>query len=102
METPSPNEVRNAVVEVRVVRTAFADILGAMREWLDRYDSPGLVQFETEADADGYIIIKTQFDSHDFAERFRQAFRGFDGVHRGTGIRPKLAAEAAAEFPDAA
>lgn len=92
METPLPDEVCYAVVEVRVVRTAFADILGAMREWLDRYDSPGLVQFETKADAGGGIIIKTQFDSHDFAERFRQAFRGFDGVHRGTDARQKTAA----------
>lgn len=61
-------------VHVRVSRAEFADKLGEMREWLDRQHRP-LVRFETESDSDG-IIIKTEFDTDDLAELFRQDFEG--------------------------
>ena len=74
------------VAEVRVVRAGFADVLGAMREWLDRNDRP-LAHFETEANDVGLITIKVRFDSDDLAELFRQAFGGTFGVDRRTAAR---------------
>jgi hypothetical protein len=59
---------------VRVARADFAKSLGEMREWLDHHKSP-LVRFETAVDGDT-ITVKVQFDDDDFAELFRQAFRG--------------------------
>jgi hypothetical protein len=70
------------VAEVRVVRAGFADVLGAMREWLDRNDRP-LAHFETEADENGGVItIKARFESDDLAELFRRAFNGTFGADR--------------------
>jgi hypothetical protein len=69
-----------------VVRAGFADVLGAMREWLDRNDRP-LAHFETEADDGSIITIKVRFDRDDLAELFRQAFGGTYGVDRRTGVR---------------
>jgi len=74
------------VAEVRVVRAGFADVLGAMREWLDRNDRP-LAHFETEANDVGLITIKVRFDSDDLAELFRQAFGGTFGVDQRTAAR---------------
>jgi hypothetical protein len=75
------------VAEVRVVRAGFADVLGAMREWLDRNDRP-LAHFETEADDSGSIItIKVRFESDDLAELFRGAFNGSYGGDRRGGAR---------------
>ena len=74
------------VAEVRVVRAGFADVLGAMREWLDRNDRP-LAHFETEANDVGLITIKVRFDSDDLAELFRQAFGGTFGADRRTASR---------------
>jgi hypothetical protein len=76
------------VVEVQIVRSGFANVLGAMREWLDRNASPGLAQFETQADDGGVTItIKAQFNSDDSAELFRQSFRGSYGAGRRTSAR---------------
>ena len=73
------------VAEVRVVRAGFADVLGAMREWLDRNDRP-LAHFETEADENGGVItIKARFESDDLAELFRLAFNGTFGGDRRAG-----------------
>ena len=73
------------VAEVRVVRASFADVLGAMREWLDRNDRP-LAHFETEADENGGVItIKARFESDDLAELFRRAFNGTFGGNRRAG-----------------
>ena len=73
------------VAEVRVVRASFADVLGAMREWLDRNDRP-LAHFETEADENGGVItIKARFESDDLAELFRGAFNASYGVDRRGG-----------------
>ena len=73
------------VAEVRVVRAGFADVLGAMREWLDRNDRP-LAHFETEADDSGSIItIKVRFERDDLAELFRGAFNASYGVDRRAG-----------------
>jgi hypothetical protein len=61
-------------VEVRSDRAAFPEMLGAMREWLDRNSHP-LVRFETEANGD-IVKIKVRFDEDDLAEGFRQSFNG--------------------------
>jgi hypothetical protein len=75
------------VAEVRVVREGFADVLGAMREWLDRNDRP-LAHFETEADENGGVItIKARFESDDLAELFQRAFNGTFGGDRSAGAR---------------
>jgi hypothetical protein len=75
------------VAEVRVVRAGFADVLGAMREGLDRNDRP-LAHFETEADDSGSIItIKVRFESDDLAELFRGAFNRSYGGDRRPGAR---------------
>jgi hypothetical protein len=39
------------VVQVSVSRAAFADTLGAMRDWLDRNNRP-LVRFETQTEGE--------------------------------------------------
>ena len=62
------------VVEVRVSRAAFADVLGAMRAWLDRNNRP-LVRFSTTSE-DDMIIIRVEFDADDLGEAFRQEFGG--------------------------
>ena len=80
------------VAEVRVVRAAFGNILGAMREWLDRNDRRP-AHFETTADDDGGIIIKVRFNSDDLAEKFRQAFGGSYGGARQTSARQETTAE---------
>ncbi|TMJ88046.1 MAG: hypothetical protein E6G79_03180 [Alphaproteobacteria bacterium] len=61
-------------VEVRSDRAAFPEMLGAMREWLDRNNRP-LVRFETETNGD-IVVIKIRFDADDLAEGFRQSFKG--------------------------
>jgi hypothetical protein len=61
-------------VEVRSDRAAFPEMLGAMREWLDRNSRP-LVRFETEASGE-IVTIKVRFDEDDLAEGFRQSFKG--------------------------
>jgi len=87
METPFHKRLAMRVAEVRVVRAGFADVLGAMREWLDRNDRP-LAHFETEADENGGIItIKARFENTDLAELFRRAFNGSYGVDRRAGAR---------------
>jgi hypothetical protein len=64
------------VVHVRVSQVDFAEILAAMREWLDR-DNCWLERFETEAgDGGSVIIIKAQFPDDDLAEPFRRDFQG--------------------------
>ena len=62
------------VIEVWATRPTFADLLGDMRQWLDRNDCP-VLGFETERDGIS-ILLKVQFDDNALAERFRQAFRG--------------------------
>ena len=62
------------VVHVRADRTDFAQTLSAMREWLDR-NNRRLERFETEAGADGGIIVKVQFADALAAELFRLELR---------------------------
>src|SRR5256885_9972527 len=80
------------VAEVRVTRAAFGDILGAMREWLDRNDRRP-AHFETTADDGGGIIIKLRFNSDDLAEMFQQAFGATYGGARRTSARQETTAE---------
>jgi hypothetical protein len=63
------------VVHVRVSQVDFAEILAAMREWLDRNNCL-LEEFETEAGDGGSIIVKAQFAEDDLAEQFRREFQG--------------------------
>ena len=74
------------VAEVRVGRAAFGNLLGAMREWLDRNERRP-THFETEADDGGVITIKVRFDDDDLTEIFRQAFAGSDGDGHRAGAR---------------
>jgi hypothetical protein len=59
-------------VQVTVSRTAFADALGAMREWLDCHGCPDL-RFETATQGDG-ILISIDFSDDGLAAAFRQTF----------------------------
>ena len=63
------------VVHVRVSQVDFAEILAAMREWLDR-NNCWLERFETEAGDGGSVIVKAQFADDDLAELFRREFEG--------------------------
>jgi hypothetical protein len=63
------------VVHVRVYQANFAEILGAMREWLDR-NNCRVGRFETEAGEGGGIIVKAQFDDDLLAELFQREFEG--------------------------
>jgi hypothetical protein len=57
-------------------RNPHAEILAAIREWLDRNNCL-LEEFETEAgDGGSIIIIKAQFAEDDLAELFRRDFQG--------------------------
>ena len=60
-------------VELHVARTAFADTLGAMRDWLDRQDA-GPVKFETAGREDGTIHIRVEFGRADLAQEFATRF----------------------------
>ena len=66
------------VIQVLVPRPAFADTLGAMRNWLDQHGRP-LVRFETASEAD-VIVMRVQFEEDALAEAFRQHFGGTDAV----------------------
>jgi hypothetical protein len=74
------------VAEVRVGRAAFGNLLGAMREWLDRNERRP-THFETEADDAGIITIKVRFDDNELTETFRKAFARSDGVDHRAGVR---------------
>jgi hypothetical protein len=63
------------VVHVRVSQVDFAEILAAMREWLDRSNCL-LEEFGTEAGDGGGIIVNAQFAEDDLAELFRREFQG--------------------------
>jgi hypothetical protein len=64
------------VVQVSVSRAAFADTLGAMRDWLDRNNRP-LVRFETTSDGEN-VVVKLHFDDDALGEAFQAAFGGSD------------------------
>jgi hypothetical protein len=59
-------------VALYVSRSEFADILGAMRQWLDNHKCPE-VRFETATEA-GTILLSIELPSVALAEGFRQAF----------------------------
>ena len=59
-------------VALYVRRSEFADILGAMRQWLDNHKCPE-VRFETATEA-GAILVSIELPSVDMAEAFRQTF----------------------------
>ena len=64
------------VVHVRVSQVDFAEILAAMREWLDRKNCR-LERFETAAGEEGgSITVKAQFNDDLLAEQFRGEFQG--------------------------
>ena len=56
---------------MRVVRAAFGNVLGAMREWLDRNERLP-THFETAADDGGIVTIKVRFDDDELTEIFRR------------------------------
>ena len=59
-------------VALYVSRSQFADILGAMRQWLDSRKCPE-VRFETATEA-GVILVSIELPSVALAEAFRQTF----------------------------
>lgn len=61
------------LVELQIERAAFADTLGAMRDWLDRHDA-GAVKFETAANTQGGIRIRVEFTRADLAQQFAARF----------------------------
>jgi len=60
-------------VETRILRASFANMLGAMRDWLDN-NATGPVKFETASEGGGTILIRVEFtrdeQAQDFAARF--------------------------------
>jgi hypothetical protein len=67
------------VIEVRINPADFGSTLVEMEQWLVQKNRP-LMQFEFETDSNGDISIKVKFEANDFAEQFRQAFRGSYGA----------------------
>lgn len=61
------------VIEIMVSVATFGDVLGAMRDWLDR-NKCGPVKFETATEAPGSVRIRLEFDQPGFAEAFQQRF----------------------------
>ena len=59
-------------VTLYVSRFQFADILGAMRQWLDSHKCPE-VRFETATEASG-ILISIELPSVTLGDSFPQAF----------------------------
>ncbi|HEX3536494.1 MAG TPA: hypothetical protein VHU15_06980 [Stellaceae bacterium] len=61
------------VIEIMVSVATFGDVLGAMRDWLDR-NKCGPVKFETATEAPGSVRVRLEFDQSGFAEAFQQRF----------------------------
>jgi hypothetical protein len=62
------------VIEGRVGRAAFAEVLASMRSWLDHNDRP-LVRFETKSDS-STIWVRVQFEDNALADAFAKDFGG--------------------------
>lgn len=62
-------------VEVHVARTGFANVLGAMRDWLD-HNGAGPVKFETATQDSGTILVRVEFGQDEPAREFATAFAG--------------------------
>lgn len=58
-------------VEITVPQQHFGDVLGEMREWIDR-NGGNPVKFETESDECGAIRVKLEFVRAELGSRFRQ------------------------------
>jgi hypothetical protein len=63
------------IVELYVTTGDFGNVLGAMRDWLDRNDGDP-VKFESESHTDGLIRIRMEFSRADLAQAFRRDFAG--------------------------
>jgi hypothetical protein len=61
------------VVEIMVSVATFGDVLGAMRDWLDRKKC-GPVKFETATEVPGSVRMRLEFDQPGFAEAFQERF----------------------------
>jgi len=59
------------VVEVRIARAGFGDILGEMREWIDRHGGDP-VKFDTSTDSNGDIVIRLEFARAELGFAFRR------------------------------
>jgi hypothetical protein len=51
-------------VELRVERKAFGELLGEMREWIDRV-RPGPVKFASEGDPNGQVLVRLGLSQDD-------------------------------------
>jgi hypothetical protein len=61
------------VSEIMVSVATFGDVLGAMRDWLDR-NKCGPVKFETATEAPGCVRVRLEFDEPGFAGAFQERF----------------------------
>ena len=61
------------VIEIMVSVATFGDVLGAMRDWLDR-NKCGPVKFETATEAPGSVRVRLEFEQPGFAEAFHERF----------------------------
>lgn len=59
------------VVELRVERSAFAEILAKLREWIDR-NGADPVKFESATGPSSHILVKLEFSSSGSAAAFRR------------------------------
>ena len=59
------------VVELRIERSAFAEILAELREWIDR-NGADPVKFESATDRSNRILVKLEFSSSESAAAFRR------------------------------
>lgn len=62
-------------VELHLDRAAFANALGAMRDWLD-HNGAGPVKFETTSEPSGTILVRVEFGDGERAQAFASAFGG--------------------------
>ena len=64
-----------SAVELHLERAAFANTLGAMRDWLD-HNGAGAVKFETASETGGTILVRVEFGNAELATDFANAFAG--------------------------
>lgn len=59
------------IVELLVGRKEFGEVLGGMREWIDRAGA-GPVKFESESHSSGLVMIRLEFSRADLGFAFHR------------------------------
>jgi hypothetical protein len=70
-------------VEITVKQADLADVLGAMRIWLDQ-ENCMLSSFRHESRGIGFVVIRASFTSAACVARFQQDFRSISATVDGT------------------